>query len=278
MANLVIDFAAMALMLLLGYLSFRLERDGLVAGEEGAASADSGKRARRWNVYPSRLIRQCGLRPVSARMLYWSGKIVGCVLLPLFTVEFYAGSMPVLVLLLPATLGFWAPDIWLVLRRRKRRAEIYNGLGLFIDLIVVYLADGRSLDDAIQQVAGHGLPVGHPLGNEARLVAQEIRAGEDRSKAFDLLALRTGVPALENLAAVLQVAHRTGAPIREALDSQSKRLRVAQTRRVGEIVNLKSVEAMLPMTMICFPMFLLLVLVPAAIQVMDVFHMIGELL
>lgn len=275
----VIDIAAIVLMVLTGYLVYLLEtnrigRTGSETTERGLPSDDD------WRphfLYPARLIRQAGFRSEQSFLLYWAAKFALAVMMPLLLLEFLRGEAPGWMLVTVALVASFIPEVWLLRRRSKRRWEISHSLVFFIHLIVVYLRSGMSLSQAITMAATYGLEERDPLAEEVKLLTGEIEAGRERTQAFDTLAARTGVEDLKRLAAVVSIGYRAGSPIIDTLKSQAELLKSRQAQSVSELVNRKTMEAMLPMLLICFPVFIVLVLFPAVLQVFDVLRMIGEL-
>ncbi len=273
-----LDITTLALLLAFAYLFYRVETSS-IGNQKNAPDADAlldrTPKQARW--FPYELIRQAGFRPQQIQALYWSGKTLIAILLPLLLFEL-GGKIPSWWMALSVSVGgFFAPDLWFMSRRRSRQREITTSLSFFINLMVVYLQSGMNLSQAFRQAADYGLQPRNPLAEEIRLLTLEIEAGRDRESAFALLADRTGVDELKRLAAVISVGFRVGSPLRETLRAQADLLKARQAQMATELVNRKSMEAMLPMMLVCFPMFIVLVLFPAVIQVFDVLGMIGDL-
>ncbi len=276
-----LDLALLGLLLGSAWLLFRWEFGGLLGDAKGAdtdpETASGLEDKAGLQIYPSRLIRQAGRRPEAVRGLFWSIKLMFGLLLGLGAAELGRYEWPWWTWLVAGLAGSFLPELWLIGRRRKRRAEIESALSFFINLMVVYLQSGMNLTLAFRQAAEHGLKEEHPLAQEVGLLALEIDAGRDRDAAFAMLAERTGVPSLMRLAAIIGVAYRAGSPVVETLRAQAELLKARQDQQAAELVNRKSMEAMLPMMLISFPMFVMLVLFPAAQQVFEVLGMIGDL-
>lgn len=277
----ILDLVLLILLLGSAWLLFRLEFGRLLGDARGVDGPDdAGLQAEDrggLRLYPARLIRQAGRRPDAVGGLYWSSKLVLGLLLGLGMAELGRYAWPWWTWLGAGLAGSFLPELWLLGRRRRRRAEIESALSFFINLMVVYLQSGMNLTQAFRQAAEHGLKEEHPLAQEVGLLALEIDAGRDRDAAFAMLAERTGVPSLMRLAAIIGVAYRAGSPVVETLRAQAELLKARQDQQAAELVNRKSMEAMLPMLLISFPMFVMLVLFPAVQQVFEVLGMIGEL-
>src|ERR1051326_6331365 len=105
--------------------------------------------------------------------------------------------------LLGAVFGYLAPGLWLQRRDDHRKKEIEHGLPDALDLLIVCMEAGSSLDQAVVK-ASDELDITHPaLAYELRVVTTEIRAGKTRLDAFRNLANRTGVEDVKSLVSML---------------------------------------------------------------------------
>ncbi|UTW12050.1 type II secretion system F family protein [Marinobacterium rhizophilum] len=231
-----------------------------------------------FRLHPTKLVRQAGIMPQRLLFLYWPIKLLLGALLPLLLLEWRGAEWPVWILAGPALAGFFVPELWLLQRRAQRRRRISDSLSFLIDLIVAYLKAGHNLSQAFALAARYGLTPRNPLAREALLLARELEAGRDREAAFSALATRTGVDDLHRLAAVMNVGFKVGSPVARTLASQADMLRAKQVQRSTELINRKSLEALFPMLLVCLPMFLVLVIFPAAIQFYQMFQWIKVLL
>nr|WP_067290488.1 type II secretion system F family protein [Marinobacterium profundum] len=247
--------------------------DGL---SDGLSEAETGKGG--FSLFPRRLIRQAGIMPQQMLLLYWPGKLLLAIMSPLLLMEFLGPQAMGWTLMVSATCGFFTPDVWLLRRRAARRRRIKDSLSFLIDLIVAYLNAGQNLSQAFRQAARYGLTPRNPLAKEVLLLAREMDAGRDRKAAFSALAERTGVDDLHRLAAVMTVGFQVGSPIGQALSSQADMLRAKQVQRSTELINRMSMEALFPMMLVCLPMFLVLVIFPAAVQFYEMFQWIRVML
>lgn len=229
-----------------------------------------------WRVYPQKLVRQCGLSPQEFKPLYWLAKLAPMLLAALLYLEAPAHWQSVWLLLAGISIGYFSIDLWLLRRRRQRHQEITRSLPFFVNVLEVYLRSGIGLAKAFDQAAEYGLSQGNALAKEVRLLNLEFSAGRSREEAFNNLAKRTGVNELEHLAAVLSVGFQVGSPLADTLRAQAELMRVKQSQDGNKLVNRKTMEAMLPMSLVCFPMFLVLVFYPAASQIFDVLRLMKD--
>ncbi|WP_027874642.1 type II secretion system F family protein [Spongiibacter marinus] len=269
-----IDFVFVSLLIGIAYIAFRLRAASQDLGDDTEVDFEEQQR---FSLYPSKRIRQAGLAPKTMRLSYWLLKFTLLLLGPTLLLELSAGQVALWLLAAVAVALFFVFDVWLLMVRRKRRQQIRRSLNFFVNLLVVYLKSGMSLGKAFDQAAEYGLGNKNPLSQEISLLSKEIEAGRGRDEAFAKLAQRTGVEDLEKIAAVLRVGFQVGSPVAETLAAQAELLRAKQTQLGTELVNRKSMEAMLPMLLVCIPMFVVLVLFPAGSQVYEVLQMMKDL-
>ncbi|GGP37397.1 type II secretion system F family protein [Shewanella saliphila] len=228
-------------------------------------------------IYPATLIRQAGLSVLRNRMLYWSIKIslVFVTIMMLFEFMSQVSLWTKVGMTISAFLGL---DIWLLLKRQVRKQRINHSLEFFISLLIVYLKSGTALSQAFRLSAEYGLAKDHPLADELLLLSLEIESGRDRERAFEDLASRTGVQNLTKLAAIIHIGLQIGSPLVNCLQSQLSSIQQQRQQIVNAKINRKSLELLLPMLLVCFPMFLVLVFFPAAIQFIDLLTVLGDLI
>jgi tight adherence protein C len=166
---------------------------------------------------------------------------------------------------LPA-FGFFLPRFFLKRRITKRQSRIRLALPDALDLTVICVEAGISLDQAIQRV-GAELQHAHPdLSEELRLVSLETRAGKPRPEALRNLATRTGVNDVRQLVAVLIQTDRFGTGIVQALRVHSDALRTERRQRAEEQAAKLNVKMLPYLVVFVFPALLVVVFGPAALQ------------
>lgn len=274
-----LDIVLAALTVLCLALAFALGRTELQARDMDGLPAAGPEPGwwRQW-LYPARLIRQAGLMPGALRWLYWPGRLLLALLLPLALLEWHGPWSHWAVVGASALVGLHLPDLWLLRRRRRRRARVLRGLGFFADVLAAYLRAGLPVSRAFEQAARFAFRSEHPLAREATLVCTELRAGRALDAALRAMAQRTGVQALQQLAAVVAIGARVGAPILDTLEHQSQALGDRQALEVEQALNRKSLELLFPIALACVPVFLVLVAFPAAVQLLETLRILRLLL
>lgn len=233
------------------------------------------RKEQKYYIYPKNLIRQCGISQVRYWLWYWAVKWVSAVIAGFLCVEFFGYGL----LAMAVTVGsFFLLDVALLFKRQARRHQITLSLLFFTNLLIVFLKSGMSLSNAFRKAGQFGLDKSNPLATELELIAYELDAGRDRAEAFDKLSCRTGVESLNKLAVIIKAGVNVGSPVSDGLQSLADFLRLQQEQQLTSRINRKALGATLPMAMVCFPMFFVLVFFPAGQQISDILSLLGEIL
>ncbi|MEO9507533.1 MAG: type II secretion system F family protein [Nonlabens ulvanivorans] len=230
---------------------------------------------KRYLLYPNTLIRQCGISPSRYWLWYWSVKCVCSAVMVFLCIEFFYS---IIAIIISVAFGFFVLDIILLFKRSARKSQISLSLVFLTNLLIVFLKSGLSLSNAFRKAAHFGLHKDNPLAAELELIAYELDAGRDRSAAFDTLSSRTGVESLHKLAVIIKAGVNAGSPVSDGLQSRADFLRLQQEQQLTSRINRKALESTLPMAMVCFPMFFVLVFFPAGQQISDIMSLLGEVL
>ena len=152
-----------------------------------------------------------------------------------------------------AMLGYLLPDIWLKRKTRTQAKAIENGLPDALDLIIVCIEAGSSLDQAIVK-ASDELEITHrALAHEMRLITTEIRAGKPRLEAFTNFAQRTKVPDVRSLVTMLTQTDRFGTSVSQALRIHADTVRTKRRQRAEERAAKIGVKLVFPLVLCIFP-------------------------
>jgi tight adherence protein C len=178
-----------------------------------------------------------------------------------------AGVMFALPIL--ALAGLIVPSLVLDSMIARRRERIQRSLADAVDLMVVCVEAGLSINAAILRVAQE-LRRAHPeIAQELHLCALEIRAGKPRDEAFRALGERTGVRDMKALIAMLIQAERFGTSIARALRVFADSLRTKRRQRAEEAAAKTTVKLIFPLVFFIFPAILVVLLGPGLIRIME---------
>lgn len=223
------------------------------------------------SVLRQRLIR-AGYRSDSAITLFRGAKIVIPLVLCALAFTTGAGSYsPFFVYLMALGLGYLVPDFWLGNRITVRQAHIRRGLPDVLDLLVICIEAGLSLDQAVARTVEE-LNLAQPsICDELGIVVLEQRAGCPRADAWKHFAERTNVDSVRNLVSVLVQSEKFGTSIAKTLRVHSDTLRTQRRQKVEEQAAKTTVKLVFPLVLFIFPSLFLVTLGPAAITIMESF-------
>jgi tight adherence protein C len=164
-----------------------------------------------------------------------------------------------------AAVGYLVPSFALGRLITKRKQRIENGLPDALDLIIVCVEAGCSLDQGILKTTEE-LEMAHPdLASEMRTITTEIRAGKPRIEAFKNFAARTKVDDVRALVAMLVQTDRFGTSIAQALRTHAVTSRQKRRQRAEERAAKVGVKLVFPLVFFLFPAFYVVTLGPAVI-------------
>jgi len=163
-------------------------------------------------------------------------------------------------------LGFMVPDRVLVSRQRARAARLRSGIPPGMDLMVLGMEAGQSLDQSIAD-ASRSLKRTHPdLSGELAQLYLELKTSRSRTDSFRNFGARSKEPELRKLANLLVDSDRFGASIGPALRSHAKYLRTRFRQQAQEKARKVGVKLIFPVFFLIFPSVLLVTLGPACIM------------
>jgi tight adherence protein C len=223
------------------------------------------------SVVMQRLTR-AGYRNEHAVKMFYGAKVVCPLLLcAIAGVTGIANLGPFFVYLIALGLGFLGPDFWLGKKIDARQKKITRGLPDVLDLLVICMEAGLSLDQATARSAQELTTSQPEICDELNVVVLEQRAGRARSDAWKNMSDRTGVESLRNLVSMLVQTEQFGTSIAKMLRVHSDTLRTQRVQMIEELAAKTSVKLVFPLVLFIFPALFMVTLGPAAIVMMDSF-------
>ena len=168
-------------------------------------------------------------------------------------------------------IGFLGPDFWLGRQIKKRQALIRRGLPDVLDLLVICIEAGLSLDMATSRTSEELKDAQPAICDELGIVVLEQRAGRPRADCWKNMADRTQVDSLRNLVSVLVQSEQFGTSIAKTLRTHSDTLRTQRIQKVEEMAAKTTVKLVFPLVLFIFPSLFVVVLGPAAILMSESF-------
>jgi tight adherence protein C len=167
---------------------------------------------------------------------------------------------------LAGAFGYLLPGLYLDYLLSARRKEIRNGLPDLLDLLIVCLEAGSSLDQAVVK-ASEELAIAYPaLARELKILTTETRAGKPRLEAFKNLAQRTRVEDLRTLVSMLTQTDRYGTSVAQTLRTMAEEMRTKRRQAAEEMAAKVGVKLVFPLVFCLFPALYVVMLGPAVVQ------------
>ena len=223
------------------------------------------------SIVQQRLVR-AGFRGDGAPKMFYGAKVLTPIVLALLVLVTGVGRFsPFFAYAVALGGGFLAPDFWLGRKIANRQAALKRGLPDVLDLLVICVEAGLSLDQATARTAEEMHRAQPELSDELGIVALEQRAGRARADAWKHLAERTDVEVIRNLVSMLVQAEQFGTSIGKTLRVHSDTLRTKRIQEIEEKAAKLSVKLLFPLVLFIFPSLFLVVLGPAVLVMMDSF-------
>ncbi len=177
----------------------------------------------------------------------------------------------VLSVLLPGSIGYYMPRYWVERRLQMRHEEMQNGFPDALDMLLVCVEAGQSLDQAIIRVSKE-LHAGFPaLASEFDIVANEVKAGKEKAGVLRAFAERTGVSDISSFVTVMIQSQTFGTSIAEALRVYAAEMRDKRVMRAEEKANKLPTKMTLGTMMFTVPPLLIILVGPSVYDMMQVF-------
>lgn len=162
--------------------------------------------------------------------------------------------------------GYLLPMVWLKWRISRQQTALEHALPDAIDLMVVCVEAGLTMDASLQRV-GREIALPHPsLARELAIAHMETQMGVTRADALRNLATRTGSAPLQSLTAMLVQAERFGTSIGQTLRVHAESLRLKRQYAAEERAAKATVKLVFPVALLIFPTVLMVLVGPAIIQ------------
>ena len=165
-------------------------------------------------------------------------------------------------------LGMHVPSLFLKNRIQHRQLSIKRSFPDALDLLLICVESGMSVEAGFKRVAGEMGTQSIPLAEELTLTTAELSYLQDRRQAYQNLATRTNLEGVKSVCMALQQAERYGTPMGTTLrimaqENRDMRMAEAEKKAAGLPPKLT-----VPMIVFFLPVLLVVILGPAAIRVL----------
>jgi tight adherence protein C len=165
--------------------------------------------------------------------------------------------------------GYYAPNVYVSNVATKRRESIVNVFPDALDLLLICVESGMSIEAAIQKVGAEVGGSSIELAEELSLLAAELSYLPERRLAYEGLAKRTNHPGIKAVVTAMIQAERYGTPLGNALRvmaKENRELRLASAEKKAASLPPKLT---VPMILFFLPVLFVVILGPALIRVQD---------
>lgn len=215
---------------------------------------------------------QAGFESRTAVALYGTLRVLVGLLVPL-GMFVWASGRPQLDLVMyvgvAAAIGLLAPPAGLDRLVQMRRDRLRRALPDALDLLVVCVEAGVSLDAAILRVARDIAMAHEVLANELLIINRKVNAGMPREQALYGLWTRTGVEELRALAANMVQSERWGTSIAKVLRVNAETLRRKRKQTAEKKAAQASLKMMGPLLLFLLPALFVVILGPAFLKISE---------
>jgi tight adherence protein C len=217
-----------------------------------------------------RRVARAGYTNPAAAVIYAASEVVLPVVTGLGAFAIFGSPRGFMIGTFLAIAAYLLPGMILGRIISNRQQQIRNGLPDALDLIIVCVEAGLSLDQAVLK-ASEELALSHPaLADELQQLTNEIRAGKPRMEAFRNFADRTKVDDVRALVAMLIQTDRFGTSIAQALRTHADTGRTVRRQRAEERAAKLGVKLVFPLVFCLFPAMYVVTLGPGAIGIIRV--------
>ena len=177
----------------------------------------------------------------------------------------------ILAVVIPGAVGYYLPKYWIERRIQSRQEAIQNGFPDALDMLLVCVEAGQSLDQGIIRVSKE-LKSGYPaLAEEFEIVAQEIKAGKEKATVLRSFSERSGVADVASFVTVMIQSQTFGTSIAEALRVYASEMRDKRVMRAEEAANKLPTKMTLGTMMFTVPPLLIILVGPSVYDMMQLF-------
>ena len=161
--------------------------------------------------------------------------------------------------------GFYLPHLMLTSKITRRQTEIRKAMPDALDLLTICVEAGLGFDAAMSKVS-------EKWENELSLAftrtIREVQLGKVRREALKNMSDRLGIPEMTSFVAAIIQSEQLGVSMAKVLRIQSDQMRLKRRQFAEELAHKAPIKMLIPMALLIFPSIMIIILTPAAIQIM----------
>ncbi len=163
--------------------------------------------------------------------------------------------------------GFYGPNLFVENLITKRRASIMRAFPDSLDMMLICVESGMSIEQAFARVGEEIGSASVELAEELALTTAELSYLQDRRQAYYNLAERTNHPGVKGVATALVQAEKYGTPMGSALRVMAKENREMRITEAEKKAAALPAKLTVPMIVFFLPVLFLVILGPAFIRI-----------
>lgn len=168
--------------------------------------------------------------------------------------------------------GFYAPNLYVENRAQKRQTSIMQAFPDALDLLLICVEAGMSVEAAIAKVAQEIGGSSIELAEELSLLSAELSYLPERRMAYEGLAKRTNHPGVKSVCTAMIQAEKYGTPLGQALRVMAKENRDMRLAAAEKKAAALPAKLTVPMIIFFLPVLFVVILGPAIIKIQDMQH------
>jgi tight adherence protein C len=168
-----------------------------------------------------------------------------------------------------AYLGLQAPMLFLRNAISKRQLSIKRAFPDALDLLLICIESGMSIEMAFRKVAVEIVGQSIALSEEFTLTTAELSYLQDRKVAYENLARRTGLEGVKSVCLALQQAERYGTPLGQSLRVMAQENRDMRMNEAEKKAAALPPKLTVPMILFFLPVLFVVILGPTGIKVTE---------
>ena len=161
--------------------------------------------------------------------------------------------------------GNFLPGIWLTNTIKKRQESIQQAWSDALDLLLICVESGQSIEQAINRVSLEISAQSRPLAEELQLTMAELSYLNDRRRALENLAQRTNLPTVKSVVTAMVQSERYGTPLAQALRALAKENREERMQLIEKKAAALPPKLTVPLVLFFLPVIFVVLLGPAVI-------------
>ena len=178
-------------------------------------------------------------------------------------------QMKALVTMAAFVAGYYAPNIYISNKATKRRDSIVAAFPDSLDLLLISVEAGMSIETALHRVSAEMGPSSIELAEELSLLVAELSYLPERRMAYEGLSKRTGHSGIKDVCTAMIQAEKYGTPLGTALRVMAKENRELRMSAAEKKAAALPAQLTVPMIVFFLPVLFLVILGPVFLRISD---------